>query len=363
MNDRESPAQRRGEPVLVGRERELDTIVGGLVQLGRRQGAKPVVVEGAPGVGKTALLQTSAVRAADLGWAVGHGSVRSQRLCSAAYGALADSVAQLVAWRPGSREAASLADEVERQAAASAREAAPGDEGWSGPFTDLLAAAAQLADDHHRGIVLCLDDLQLASGDELAEIIEAAGSISEAGFPATLLGARRAGGAACAAAEGLVLQPLDAEATTALVVSLAPREAWTDGALARIAELAGGYPMLVRAYAGAALRRGRTPVDASEVDAGRADADRALCAELLGAEPAQLPGPQRRMLQSIVGLGGHQVPVAEAARDLGASRSFGPPTYLADVDALVERGAVVRSAGDLVSITFPFVARAVIDQR
>jgi DNA-binding CsgD family transcriptional regulator len=316
-----------GGPRLVGRKAELGQLTSWVADVARGQG-RAVLVEGEPGIGKSALLRATADAAAAAGCAVFSGA--GEELGQAfpllpLIHALGVDDSSADPWRIEVLQA------------------------WRGRAGDGTAAAAEamlaLIDQicAQRATVLVLDDLHWADTTTVCLAHWLARTTAQRSL--LLIGARRplprrddlrALRRAVGRGDLLRLAPLAADAVSDLVAELAGGR--PGPGLARLAAGAAGNPLYLGELVSALRRDGGLRVSAGTAEVSGAPAPATLT-EAIGSRLDFLPGPVRGVLQAAALLGG-EFTAAELAAVTGRRPAELAPA-LADAqaaDVLVETG-------------------------
>jgi predicted ATPase len=334
---------------LVGREREMAQLTGLIKEVARGHGSS-VLIEGEPGIGKSALVRAAVAEAPEAG-------------CQVFWGA-GDELGQALPLLPfldGLRVREPSANPRQNTIVRLLRGEVAADRGTDVPATlaeQLLALVAEQC--AMRPTILVVDDLQWADQASVAlwgRLAKAAqrvplllvGTMRPVPQRDDLLALRRAAGEV----GRLQLTGLADEAVTDLVAALAGGR--PDGDLMRLAEGAAGNPLYVTELVAALDRASRltvTEAGAAELAGGSAPGSlSAAIADRLGF----VAGPVRDVLRAAALLG-----TDFAVSDLAIVLGRGVPDLIPAVDEACAAG-VLAEAGQRLGFRHPLIRTALYD--
>ena len=298
--------------VLVGRERERDIVDALLDHLAAGAPTEPLVFCGRGGVGRSAVLERVASRAADHDWYTGLAVAElTEPVRDVVARAFARALTALAARRPGASGLRSAAEavvafsphvlaELPVPVMPSSIDVVRGD-----LERDLRRLVVKVADSMRelvgRGLLVVIDDLHRADALEVAAVLRTFGASMRDGQPIGLV----AGGTATLRhvvalaeldADIVEIAPLSPTDTARLVISLAHAAGveMEPAAGDAIAGATAGYPELVLLYAGAAWDTAPGPtITAADVAAGAAVARDRLARLVLAAAFTVSPAARR----------------------------------------------------------------------
>jgi hypothetical protein len=361
-----------GPAVLVGRERELSVVDALLGRLAAAAPTGPVVFCGRGGVGRTAILESVALRAADHDWYTGLAAAElAEPLRDVVARAFARALTALAARRPGASGLRSAAEavvafsphvlaELPVPVLSSSVDVARGD-----LERDLRRLLARVSDSLRelvgRGLVIVIDDLHRADVLEAATVLRTFSDSMRDGQPIGLVVAgtatlRHVAALAERELEIVEIAPLSPAVSARLAIALAKDAAveMEPAAGEAIANATAGYPELVLLYAGAAWDTAPGPtITAADVAAGAAVARDRLARLVLTAAFSVSPAARRYVRA-----------VAEAddpadseviARRLGDTTRFGSgASQMTELrDELVRRGLLSNADGTHLAFVHP----------
>ena len=323
---------------------------------------RPVVFVGGRGVGKTVLLGEAAAIAADIhGWLTVPVEVRPsrdfrpqliERLAAARdlYRQVERGERLVVTGAKIRATVLGVGGEVEISRASTARESA------AIPLEAALADACSAASEHHAGLVVTIDELQLAAREELADFAATLQQHIPDNWPLVVIVAglpsirdTHRGVTYLERGEWQALGLLDDVATrTALSepARLAGRP-MTSEACEGLAVASGGYPYAIQLMGHHAWRQstGNDVIDDQHASAAIEAAERELRAGLYESRWYDAAPKERTYLQELANLtaAGEPVAGADVARAMG--RSPRSASYLRD--RLIRKGTIFADAGGL----------------
>jgi hypothetical protein len=331
-------------PVLVGRDLQIAVIeqTARLVEGGRE--AQHVILTGLRGVGKTVLVKESMRRLRARKWLCGYYEVRRDVDAGVAIAAIVAGGASLLPKR------AKLAGVLRRLRASigSASLSGAGDgtvsisisprPATTDPYFEALRLFQQLgaaAAEDNVGVALCVDELQTFRRKDATTLLQALEAGDAANARVLLLGAGLPTTAAelgksNSYAERFRYEVLDdlspAQAARALAEPAADREvSWHPEALARVVDLARGYPFFLQLYASetwdAAERRDAAlrSIGLADVESGLVLARKRLDSGIYGTRFGRASGAERSYLVAMAQTmaAGERAGTGEVARRLG----------------------------------------------
>ncbi len=374
-----SPGAGTPPRYLAGRDdlqRAFQTLIG-RAQLGNA--VQPLVLSGLRGVGKTVLLLRWRQLATDAGWATAQLEARSDADLRTQ---LSDAINELLRqvsrrYRNGDR-----VERLKRIATSFARatratvsrggisfdvQPEPGiaDSGeLETDLTELLVELGQAARDEHSGAVILIDELQDAGSERLSGVVGACHRLNQEQLPALIVGAGlptvgRVLSEARSYAERLFdlrpVGPLDAQAQDEAVAQPAAQlgVAFDPGALARLRELAGGYPFFIQTYAKFVWDLAiDDPIDIEAVALAERPANEQLRRSFFAPRYDRATPAERRYMHAMASLGDLAVPSGDVASVLGRV----PSQVSVQRDGLLNKGLIYSPERGLVAFTVPHMA-------
>lgn len=365
-------SRRYGPDALVGRQHELGIVDVLLDRLAAGAPAGPIVLCGRAGVGRTAILEAAAARAAGRDWYAGLAAPElAEPLRDGVARAFARALTALSARRPGASGLRSAAEaviafsphvlaELPVPMMPSSIDVVRGD-----LQRDLRRLIGRVSDSLRelvgRGLLVMIDDLHRADPLETAAVLRTFDAAMRDGQPIGLIVAgtaalRHVVALTDVALEVLEIAPLQPGAGAGLVIGLAQQAGveMEPAAGAAIAKATAGYPQLVLLYAAAAWDTAPGPtIAAADVAAGAAVA-RDRLARLVLTPAFSVPSAARRYVRA----------VAEAedpadsdliARRLGDTTRFGSgASQMTELrDELVRRGLLSTADGTHLAFVHP----------
>jgi hypothetical protein len=374
------PARRHDPDALVGRERELGLIDAMVARLAASAPAAPVVFCGRAGVGRTAVLEAVARRAAAHDWYAGLAAAElDEPLRDGVARAFARALTALAARRPGASGLRAAAEavvafsphvlaELPVQVMASAGDVARGD-----LERDLRRLVGRVADSMRdlvgRGLLIVIDDLHRADPLDAAALLRTLSAAMRDGHPvglvaagtitlrhAVALGAPDTDSDTASGIDPVDVAPLPPADAAQLVVALArPTGVELEtGAADAIAKATAGYPELLLLYAGAAWDSAPGPtITAADVAAGAAVARDRLARLVL--TPAFAVSPAARRYVRAVAEADDPADSDLIARRLGDTTRFGSgASQMTELrDDLVRRGLLSTADGTHLAFVHP----------
>lgn len=362
-------------PALVGRDDELEAFEILLARLQRGRAEQSLLVTGLRGVGKTVLLGAFQERAIAAGWVSVETEITrttrfTDRMAHLTKRALLE-IAPRERWKERARRAGrilqsfSLTVSTEGSVTGSldleplAGRADSGDLGED--LTDVLVALGEAAEEHERGVVLLMDEIQFLDEEPFEALIAALHKTVQRQLPITLVGAglpqlARLAGEAKSYAERLFrfprLGPLDDRAAEdALVdpareleVEIEPR------AVRTVLEYTQGYPYFIQEY-GRVLwdRAERSPIGPIEAVEAQAIVEAKLDDDFFGTRLERATGAELTYLRALAELGGEPQRASAVAERLGR-----PVSRVAETRArLIDKGLLFAPKRGLTAFTVP----------
>jgi len=352
---------------LAGRSEEIERFRVALGRLSRGATEQGVVIHGLRGVGKTVLLNKLEEVAIETGWVTSFAEIRRGDDFRAVMArALFNAIRQLDAQRIGSRAVARLKAAFASFSASLASDGtvrfgfevdpARGTADSGDLETDLVEMFLEFgraAEREQTGGAVLLDELQLASREDLEALVAAVHRASQKALPILLVaaGLPTLPGALAEAktyAERLFSFPSlgalgEKDARDAL--SLPAHEEgveYEERALSMVLDEAGGYPYFLQEWG-----RGvwdvavANPISVEDVEAAIPEVERKLARDFFSVRLARATPAERRYCAAMAGLGDGAQESAAIARSLGYPSVQAASTLRA---SLIEKG-VVYSAG------------------
>lgn len=362
-------------PALVGRDQEMETFEVLLDRLRRGHTEQSMLITGLRGVGKTVLLGELERRARGRDWITAEAEITKNiefgpRMAGLARRVLFE-IAPRARWRERAQRAARIVKSF--QVTVSPEGAMTGsldvealegraDSGSLGEdLTDLFLALGEAAQDHDRGVVFLLDEVQFLNTTELEALIAALHKTVQRQLPVTLVGVGlpqlpRLAGEAKSYAERLfhfptigALAPEEAmaalvEPASELGVSFEPHAA---DEVVRYTE---GYPYFLQEY-GKQLwdSVAESPIDANDVHAALEAVEAKLDAGFFRVRTERATSLELRYLRAMAELGAEPQQAREVARLLGrTSEQLGPTR-----SRLIDKGLLFTPGHGLAQFTVP----------
>jgi hypothetical protein len=362
-------------PALVGRDDELEAFEVLLARLQRGRAEQSLLVTGLRGVGKTVLLGAFQERAIAAGWVSVETEITrttrfTDRMAHLAKRALLE-IAPRERWKERARRAGrilqsfSLTISTEGSITGSldleplAGRADSGDLGED--LTDVLVALGEAAEEHDRGVVLLMDEIQFLDEEPFEALIAALHKTVQRQLPITLVGAglpqlARLAGEAKSYAERLFrfprLGPLDDRAAEdALVAPARELDVEIDPRAVRtVLEYTQGYPYFIQEY-GRVLwdRAERSPIGPIEAIEAQAIVEAKLDQDFFGTRLERATGAELTYLRALAELGGEPQRASAVAEQLGR-----PVSRVAETRArLIDKGLLFAPKRGLTAFTVP----------
>jgi hypothetical protein len=362
-------------PALVGRDDELEAFEILLARLQRGRAEQSLLVTGLRGVGKTVLLGAFQERAIAAGWVSVETEITrttrfTDRMAHLTKRALLE-IAPRERWKERARRAGrilqsfSLTVSTDGSVSGSldleplAGRADSGDLGED--LTDVLVALGEAAQDHERGVVMLMDEIQFLDEEPFEALIAALHKTVQRQLPITLVGAglpqlARLAGEAKSYAERLFrfprLGPLDDRAAEDALVDPA-RELGVEidqRAVRTVLEYTQGYPYFIQEY-GRVLwdRAERSPIGAIEAVEAQAIVEAKLDDDFFGTRLERATGAEIAYLRALAELGGEPQRASAVADQLGR-----PVSRVAETRArLIDKGLLFAPKRGLTAFTVP----------
>lgn len=362
-------------PALVGRENELAAFDVLLARLQRGRAEQSVLVTGLRGVGKTVLLGAFQERALSAGWVsveteITRTTVFADRMAHLTKRALLE-IAPKQRWKERARRAGSVLQSFSLTISSEGSitgslDLEPlvgrGDSGDLGEdLTDLLVALGEAAQDHERGVVFLMDEIQFLDDEPFEALIAAIHKTVQRQLPITLVGAGlpqlpRLAGEAKSYAERLFrfprLGPLDEHAATdALVDPALELGVEIDARAVRtVLEYTQGYPYFIQEY-GRVLwdRADSSPIGAIEAVEAQAIVEAKLDDDFFGVRLERATDAEVLYLRAVAELGGEPQRTSAVADQMGR-----PAQRVAETRArLIDKGLLYAPKRGLTAFTVP----------
>jgi hypothetical protein len=362
-------------PALVGRDDELTAFDVLLARLQRGRAEQSLLVTGLRGVGKTVLLGAFQERALSAGWVsveteITRTTTFADRMAHLTKRALLE-IAPKQRWKERARRAGSVLQSFSltistEGSITGSLDLEPldgrGDSGDLGEdLTDLLVALGEAAQDHERGVVFLMDEIQFLDDEPFEALIAAMHKTVQRQLPITLVGAGlpqlpRLAGEAKSYAERLFrfprLGPLDEHAATdALVDPALELGVEIDARAVRtVLEYTQGYPYFIQEY-GRILwdRADRSPIGAIEAVEAQAIVEAKLDDDFFGARLERATDAEVLYLRAVAELGGEPQRTSAIAGQMGR-----PVQRVAETRArLIDKGLLYAPKRGLTAFTVP----------
>jgi len=359
-------------PVLAGRENELEAIATLLGRLQAGRGERSIVLTGLRGVGKTALLWSAEESAEELGWVAEGLEARSDLDFPAALADRAWVILRRLEHKGAVREAlarlAAAIHQLRLRDPASGIEVSleidPGQRSHEleADLVALFRTLGEAARDAGTGVLLLLDELQLAESRDLEALCAAMHDLSKRELPVAALIAglpslREQLLSAKTYAERLFvyreLGPLPPDAAAAALAD--PARAVDGGlefgrdALDNLLRACEGYPYFIQVYGYAAWQVANPPrvrtVDAAQaMRLGRQELD----ADLYAGRWSRAGERAKQYMREMAALGDGAVSSGATAATFGDPRASSPTR-----ERLIEDGLIYSPARGQVEFTVP----------
>lgn len=374
-----SPGAGTPPPYLAGRD---DLQEAFRIMIGRAAAGNPVqplVLSGLRGVGKTVLLLRWRSMAEENGWVAAHIEARSGADLRRQ---LADAINDLLRQMSRRYRNQDRVDRLKRVAVSFVQAAGttvsrggltfevqpePGiaDSGeLETDLGELLVELGRVAASEGSGAVILIDELQDAGSERLSGVVGACHRINQEGLPALIVGAGlptvgRILSEAKSYAERLfdvrAVGPLEGKAQDMAITEPAAQLGveFDDVALARLRDLAGGYPFFIQTHAkfvwdGAVA----SPIGSDDVAVAAPRADDQLRRSFFAPRYDRATPAERRYMHAMASLGDVPVPTSEVASVIGRR----PSDVSVQRDGLLNKGLVYAPERGLVAFTVPHMA-------
>ena len=374
-----SPGAGTPPPFLAGRDGVLDAFstVIGRAQIGNA--VQPPVLSGLRGVGKTVVLLRWRELALEAGWAAAHIEARSGTDLRAPLGDAVIDLTRQTSRRFRNQERAHRLQRIAtsflratgatmtRGTVAFEVQPEPGvaDSGsLETDLTELLLELGEAAREEGTGAVILIDELQDAGVDALVAIVGACHRVNQLRLPVVIAGAGlptvgRVLSDAKSYAERLfdvrTIGRLDDEAQRQAIRE--PADAlgvkFEPAALARLGELAGGYPFFIQTHAKFAWDVAiESPIALADVSVAEPRAGEQLDQSFFGPRYERATPAERKYMHALASLGDGPVSTAEAAGVLRRRAS----DVSVQRDGLMAKGLVYAPDRGLIDFTVPHMA-------
>jgi hypothetical protein len=374
-----SPGAGTPPPYLAGRERVLETFSTVIARAEIGNAVQPPVLSGLRGVGKTVLLLRWRELALDAGWAAAHIEARTGSDLRAPLGDAVIDLTRQVSRRFRNHERAQRLQRiatsflratgatVTRGAVAFDVQPEPGvaDSGsLETDLTELLTELGEASRDEQTGAVILIDELQDAGVDALVGLVGACHRVNQLQLPVVVAGAGLPTvGRVLSEAKSYAERLFDVQPIGRLD-DLAQRDAirepaaalgveFESPALARLGELAGGYPFFVQTHAKFAWDVAvESPITLADVAVSEPRAGEQLDVSFFGPRYERATPAERRYMHALASLGDGPVSTAEAAAVLKRR----PTDVSVQRDGLLSKGLVFAPDRGLIDFTVPHMA-------
>jgi hypothetical protein len=340
---------------------------------------QPLVLSGLRGIGKTVLLLKWRQLAQEAGWST---ALLEARADTDLRQQLGDAVVDLLRQVSRNYRNAERVERLKRVTASFIRAAGatvtrggltfdvqpePGvaDSGsLETDLTELLVELGEAAKEEESGAVILIDEMQDAGRDHLTGVVGACHRLNQEQLPALVVGAGlptvgRVLSEAKSYAERLFdvrgVGPLGETAQNQAIVQPAERldVSYTDEALERLREQAGGYPFFIQTHAkfvwDVAIE---SPIGGEDVAISAPQANNQLERSFFAPRYDRATPAERRYMHAMAHLGDNEVSSAEVAGALERRPSDVSPQR----DGLIAKGLVYAPDRGLVAFTVPHMA-------
>ena len=368
-----TPGAGQAPAVLSGRGQELEDFETRLRRLENGRAAQCTLVVGLRGVGKTVLLSTFSRAALRRDWVVAEHELTPTGDLLATTARLArQCLLELSPPSGWSRAAARVADllsgfEVSYRLAglAVSRSAADAQPASGDPAQDvaaLLVALGQAAQDHGRGVVLLLDELQFAAAEPLGALVAGLHKVAQRSLPLTAVAAglpqtRGVLAEAASYSERMFdtreVGALDVQDARAALAEPAAAEgvAFDDDAVGEAVRFSEGYPFFLQVFGDQVWRLASDErIEAEDVQRAAPQVVATLDRRFFTFRTDGLPVAQRRYLRAMAELPAQGRSSGEVARVLGLASSapIGQTR-----EALIRRGLIYAPRLGFADFTVP----------
>ena len=369
-----NPGAGSRPPALVGREQQLEEFDIAIQRLSLGKSAKSMLLTGLRGVGKTVLLNEFQLLANRRQWIYEPLEANPEIDFPRAMGTLVRKAALRLSAKERMSDRTRRALSVIRSFQVT----------WNVPdlgtvkvdpmigisdsgvldadLAELLIELGDLANDHDRGVLFTIDEMQYLAKDHLAALIQALHTVAQRQLPIIVSGAGLpsllgAIGDARSYAERLfdfpVIDSLDDDAAADALTIPAEEEGvrWDRAGVQRVVELAKGYPYFLQEFGKQTwdMAAGPDEISLSDVDYAMPLAIDALDDGFFRVRIDRANDSERRYLRAMASLGGGPYRSRDVADQLGKStRELGPVR-----DALVKRGTCYSPRWGQIDFTVP----------
>ncbi|HWE90806.1 MAG TPA: ATP-binding protein [Pseudonocardiaceae bacterium] len=387
-----APGAGQRPPELAGRDREVDAFDVVLERVSRGRPERSLVLTGLRGVGKTVLLGELRSMAIRRGWGAGKIEARPDAelrrpLSAALHRAVRDlavrhrapdrvesvlGVIKAFALR-ANPDNAKLRDRWQPgiDAPAASGRADSGD--IEIDLVELFTDVAELAQDVGTGVALLIDEMQDVRADDVSALCAACHELSQSGAPLVVVGAGLPHLPAVLSASKsyserlfryVRIDRLERRAADRAIMAPVERESAGIEPAARdaLAEVSGGYPYFIQAYAKAAWDAAPgDPISADDVKVAAPEAEAELAVGFFGSRYERATPAEREYLRAMAEL--------TEGRDEGAGSSdvavyLGrKPSSLSPArDSLIKKGLVYSAERGRIAFTVPHFGRFLLSR-
>ncbi len=378
-----APGAGQRPPELAGRDRELRQFSVTLERVAAGRPDRSMVLSGLRGVGKTVLLNALRSLAGQAYWGTGKLEARPDHGLRLPLAAAVHAAVRELGHRHRNPEAVEAVTGTVKSFALRADPRDRRSGGWRPPvdvpatrgradsgdleldLVELFGDVAELAGDLAVGVALFVDEMQDASGPELAALCGACHEVSQQGAPLLVVGA------------GLPYLPVTLSASRSyaerlfryVVVDRLPRAAadqalivpastadvgFDDDALAELYHLTDGYPYFVQAYGKVTWDVApMSPIRVDDVREAAPDAEAELVVGFFGARYERATPAERDYMRAMADLGAGTADSPVATADVASRLARKPQSLSPARDGLIKKGLVYAAERGAVTFTVP----------
>ncbi|HIT76063.1 MAG TPA: ATP-binding protein [Candidatus Avipropionibacterium avicola] len=379
-----APGAGQRPPELAGRDAELQQFDVVLERIARGRPERSLVLTGLRGVGKTVLLNALRGAAVRAGWGTGKLEARpDQSLRRPLSAALHMAVREL--GKPGEpaddQVLGTIRAFVERDAKPGAKLRDRWNPGISVPAThgradsgdieidlvELLSDVAGLAQDHHTGVALFIDEMQDLGPDDVSALCAACHELSQQALPLIVVGAGLPHLPAVLSASKsyserlfryVRIDRLSREAADRALENPAAEEGarFEERALEQMYRVTGGYPYFIQAYGKVTWDLApHSPITGEDVAVAVPEAEQELAVGFFGSRYERATPAEREYLRAMAeaaapdGDDASSVATSAVAEHLGRK----PQSLSPARDALLKKGLIYSGERGRIAFTVP----------